>query len=177
MMIAGSTLTRVATPTTAKKSPPSEGIFGVPQTGVPGTNFDLSSDFSIFSPKCGQGEHPFGFPKLNGPRTAVLARFSDRIPPYGIFLLLLATLIWPQFSRKATPQGRSGILICPIYLYKADRFIIILSHYNYNIFFYKNQPDRFSFSRSVKMAIIFIIPKKFYFVKAAPILIDFYKKK
>ena len=35
MMIAGSTLTRVATPTTAKKSPPSEGIFGVPQTGVP----------------------------------------------------------------------------------------------------------------------------------------------
>ena len=52
MMIAGSTLTRVATPTTAKKSPPSEGIFGVPQTGVPGKNFDLSSDFNIFLRKC-----------------------------------------------------------------------------------------------------------------------------
>ena len=114
---------------------------------------------------------------FNGPRTAVLARFSDRYTPYGIFSLNLATLIWPQFSRKATPQGRSGIRICPIYLYKADRLIIILSHYNYNIFFYKNQPDRFSFSRSVKMVFIFIIPKKFSFVKAAPILIDFYKKK
>lgn len=52
MMIAGSTLTRVATPTTAKKSPPSEGIFGVPQTGVPGKNFDLSRGFNIFLRKC-----------------------------------------------------------------------------------------------------------------------------
>ena len=78
MMIAGSTLTRVATPTTAKKSPPSEGIFGVPQTGVPGKNFDLSSDFRIIFSKCGRGEHPFGFPKLDGPRTPVLARISDR---------------------------------------------------------------------------------------------------
>lgn len=66
MMIAGSTLTRVATPTTAKKSPPSEGIFGVPQTGVPGTNFDLSSDFSIFSPKCGQANIRSVFPESTG---------------------------------------------------------------------------------------------------------------
>ena len=119
------------------------GFLRGPYTSASGPNFDLSSDFKYFFAKCGRGEHPFGFPKLNGPRTPVLARFSDRYTPYANFLLLLATSIWPQFFPKTKPpQGRSGIRIWPIYLHKADRLIIILSHYNYNIFFYKNQPDR-----------------------------------
>ena len=142
-------------------------FFGGPHTSVFGPNFDLSSDFRIIFSKCGRGEHPFGFPKLDGPRTPVLARFSDRYTPYAKFLRLLAIFIWPQiFPKTKPPQGRSGILIWPIYLYKADRLIIILSHYNYIIFFYKNQiPDRFSLSRSVGIVFFNIIPKKLSFVK------------
>ena len=118
-------------------------FFSLPHTSVPGKNFDLSRGFNIFLRKCGRGEHPFGFPKPNGPRTPVLARFSDRYTPYAKFLLLLATSIWPQiFPKTKPPQGRSGIRIWPIYLYKADRLIIILSHYNYNIFFNICQADR-----------------------------------
>ena len=50
----------------------------------------------------------------------------------------------PHFPVKLGPDRAP---IWPIYLCKADRLIIILFHYNYNIFFYKNQkigaqPDR-----------------------------------
>ena len=77
--------------------------------------------------------------QMNGPPRAGADRFSDRHTPYGIFFYWKRSGIWPKISRKA------------------DRLIIILSHYNYNIFFYKNQPDRSSFSRSVKMPFSFII--------------------
>ena len=53
-------------------------FFGVPHTNVSGTFFDLSSDFSIFLANCGRLEHPFGFPKLNGPPRDEAARLSDR---------------------------------------------------------------------------------------------------
>ena len=58
---------------------------------------------------------------MNGPPTGGQDRVSDRYTPYGIFFNLKRPTIWPKISRKA------------------DRLIIILSHYNYNIFFYKNQ--------------------------------------
>ena len=85
MMIAGSTLTRVATPTTAKKSPSSEGIFGVPQTGVPGPNFDLSSDFKYFFAKCGDPNKRSDFPESAGPRRTSGPDFPIANPHMRIF--------------------------------------------------------------------------------------------
>ena len=63
------------------------GFLSVPHTNVSGTFFSLSSVFNIFLAKCGQLEHLFGFPKLNGPLRDETARLSDRIPPYGKILL------------------------------------------------------------------------------------------
>ena len=46
---------------------------------------------------------------FNGPWTDVRARISARLTPYGIFLLLLATLIWPPILPKTnTPGGPIG---------------------------------------------------------------------
>lgn len=39
------------------------------------------------------------------------------------------------FPVKWPPTGGRPVRICPIYLYKTGRLIIILFHYNYNIFF------------------------------------------
>ena len=82
---------------------------------------------------------------FNGPWTDVRARISARLTPYGIFLLLLATLIWPSiFPKTSSRQGRSGIRICRIICLKLDfptgKFCL---PFYYNIFFYKNQTDNF----------------------------------
>ena len=46
---------------------------------------------------------------FNGPWTDVRARISARLTPYGIFLLLLATLIWPPiFPKTRRPAGPIG---------------------------------------------------------------------
>ena len=82
---------------------------------------------------------------FNGPWTDVRARISARLTPYGIFLLLLATLIWPSiFPKTSSRQGRSGIRICRIICLKLNFPIgkFCLPFY-YNIFFYKNQTDNF----------------------------------
>ena len=65
---------------------------------------------------------------------------SDRLTPYGKFFYWKWSRICPDKIPKSP--------IWPISVYKADRLIIILSHYNYNIFFNKSQatgarlPDR-----------------------------------
>ena len=80
-------------------------FFGGPHTGVIGPNFGLSSDFSIFSAKCGDPNKRSNFPEFNGPGWDVPARISDRYTPYAKFLLLLAPLIWPQiFPKTNTPR-------------------------------------------------------------------------
>ena len=53
-------------------------FLSVPHTNVFSTFSGLSSVFNIFLVKCGRLEHPFGFPKLNGPPRDEAARFSDR---------------------------------------------------------------------------------------------------
>ena len=62
MMASSSTLLRKKSKTatrwmtlagTGGETPAGVSFFGVPQTDVLGTNFDLSSDFSIFLRKCG----------------------------------------------------------------------------------------------------------------------------
>ena len=46
---------------------------------------------------------------FNGPWTDVRARISARLTPYEIFLLLLATLIWPPiFPKTRRPAGPIG---------------------------------------------------------------------
>ena len=46
---------------------------------------------------------------FNGPWTDVRARISARLTPYGIFLLLLATFIWPSvFPKTRRPAGPIG---------------------------------------------------------------------
>lgn len=65
---------------------------------------------------------------------------SDRLTPYGKFFYWKWSHICPDKIPKSP--------IWPISMCKADRLIIILSHYNYNIFFNKSQatgarlPDR-----------------------------------
>ena len=83
---------------------------------------------------------PYGPVSRVGPAAAAKDRVSDRHVPYGKFLLLLATPIWPLKFPKVRPGYPGRVCrIWPIIMYKAGRLIIILSHYNYIIFFYKSQ--------------------------------------
>lgn len=83
---------------------------------------------------------PYGPASMVGPSATAKDRVSDRYTPYGKFLLLLATPIWPRIFPKVRPGYPGRVYrIWPIIMYKAGRLIIILSHYNYIIFFYKSQ--------------------------------------
>lgn len=65
---------------------------------------------------------------FNGPWTDVRARISARLTPYGIFLLLLATLIWPPiFPKTRRPAGPIGNSHMPNHLFETrlpDRKIL-----------------------------------------------------
>ena len=95
--------------------------------------------------------------QMNGPPRAGADRFSDRHTPYEIFFNLKRLAICAKFSRKA------------------DRLIIILSHYIISYFFIK-------INRSVpggpigKFSLYFYYTKKFFFCQGPHPHLTFIKK-
>ena len=124
-------------------------FFGGPTMAVPGPKFHKVKSFQHFFRKISLSSPQRHFPEtvhpsetlplargdresahnpicasnqMNGPPRAGADRFSDRHTPYGIFFNLKRSGIWPKISRKA------------------DRLIIILSHYIISYFFIKINP-------------------------------------
>lgn len=100
--------------------------------------------FQHFSTKMRPTRSNVRIPEFNGPARDDPARISDRYTPYANFSVLLALFIWPQIFPKTRPGRRpTGNPHIRVKLNEKDRSpqrgptgpIIILFHYNYNIFF------------------------------------------